>query len=122
MSMITTSRERKNITQAVRAQGRQADQTLRPRRSAASTSASPLRAATSLKYTDPHTHQRGTIRLGVYHREMFNVDHARTKAMAMKARIGNGEDIAQAPRQTKQLQAKLSASPSIRSSTSASSG
>jgi hypothetical protein len=72
-------------------------------------SLSPTSPATfSLRYTDPNTHQRQTIWLGVYHADTFSVDHARVEAMHLKARIGRGEDVAQAQRQSKTLQAKLS--------------
>ena len=61
-----------------------------------------------LRYTDPNMHERRMVRLGVYHAELFNVVHARTEAMHLKARIGRGEDVAQAKRQAKAQQAKLS--------------
>lgn len=51
-----------------------------------------------LKYTNRNTHERGSVMIGL----------ARIEAMALKARIGRGEDVAQTARQAKQLQAKLS--------------
>jgi integrase len=72
-------------------------------------SISPTSPATFfLRYTDPNMHERRMVRLGVYHAELFNVVHARTEAMHLKARIGRGEDVAQAKRQAKAQQAKLS--------------
>jgi integrase len=61
-----------------------------------------------LRYTDRNTHQRGAIKVGVYHRELFDVERARTEALSLKWRVGMGEDVAQAQRQAKQQQAKLS--------------
>ena len=61
-----------------------------------------------LKYTDRNTHEQRTVRVGGYHPELFDVDHARTEAMALKWRVGRGEDVAQTARQAKQVQAKLS--------------
>jgi integrase len=72
-------------------------------------SLSPTSPATFfLRYTDSNMHTRRMVKLGVYHAELFNVDHARIEAMALKFRIGRGEDVAQTKRQTKTLQAKLS--------------
>jgi integrase len=61
-----------------------------------------------LKYTDRNTHEQRTVRVGSYHPELFDVDHARTAALALKWRIGMGEDVAQSQRQAKAQQAKLS--------------
>ena len=72
-------------------------------------SVSPTSPATFfLRYTDPNLHERRMVTLGLYHADKFNVDHARLAAMALKFRIGHGEDVAQTNRQTKALQAKLS--------------
>jgi integrase len=71
-------------------------------------SVTPKGAVFNLKYTDAATRKRSSIKIGVYHREMFNVEHARIEAMALKFRIGRGEDIAQTARQAKARQAKLS--------------
>lgn len=59
-----------------------------------------------LKFTHPATGKRCSVYIGTYHRELFNVDRARIAAMALRARIGNGEDVLQAHRQAKALQAK----------------
>ncbi|WOH60924.1 integrase family protein [Bradyrhizobium sp. BWC-3-1] len=54
-------------------------------------------------------HGKGsTIKVGIYHPELFTIEMARIEAMKLKWRIGNGEDVLQAARQAKQLQAKLS--------------
>ena len=93
----------------VEGQGEQANQTLRRQVRGLYVSVLPSGVATfCLKFTDPNTHKRSSIKVGVYHRETFNVDRARIKAMALRARIGNGEDVAQAHRQAKARQAKLS--------------
>jgi integrase len=65
-------------------------------------------AAFFLKYTDRNTHEQRTVRVGGYHPELFDVDHARTAVAALRWRIGNGEDVAQSQRQAKAQQAKLS--------------
>jgi hypothetical protein len=57
---------------------------------------------------DRATHEQRTVRVGGYHSELFDVDHARTAALALKWRIGMGEDVAQSQRQAKAQQAKLS--------------
>ena len=72
-------------------------------------SASPTAPASFwLKFTDRNTHKRNSISVGLYHPELFDVERARIAAMALKWRIGNGEDVAQSRRQAKALQAKLS--------------
>jgi integrase len=60
----------------------------------------------SLKYSCPITKKRGTHRLGIYQEPERDVGYWRVEAMHLKARIGRGEDIAQAARQARQLQAK----------------
>ncbi|MBR1227027.1 integrase family protein [Bradyrhizobium sp. AUGA SZCCT0176] len=69
----------------------------------------PSGAATfNLKYTCAILGKRASIKVGIFHRELFGVDKARIMAMALRARIGNGEDIAAAQRQAKARRAKLS--------------
>ena len=65
-------------------------------------------AAFFLKYTDRNTHEQRTVRVGGYHPELFDVDHARTAALALKWRVSMGEDVAQTARLDKAQQAKLS--------------
>lgn len=65
-------------------------------------------ATFNLKYTHPHTHRGSTIKVGVYHPELFTIEMARIEAMKLKLRIDRGEDVAQAHRQAKAQQAKLS--------------
>lgn len=110
MSIITSvKRERKNIT------ARMCEaKTAKPIRhhdrnvSGLYVSVNPTAPATFfLKYTEPATHKRSSMKIGVYHPEKFNVQNARIAAMALKWRIGNGEDVAQTARQAKRLQAKL---------------
>lgn len=66
----------------------------------------------SLKYTCPITKQRRFHRLGVYQAggdgiEIRDVAYWRRQAIKAKARIGGGEDIAQAARRERDQQAKL---------------
>jgi integrase len=61
-----------------------------------------------LKYTDRNTHKRCSVRVGSYHAELFDVDHARTAVAALRWRIGNGADVAGERRQAMAQQAKLS--------------
>jgi integrase len=111
MSIITTTkRERKNIT-ARMCEAKVAKQTKHYDRSVSGfyVSLNPTAPATFfLKYTDPATHKRSSVKIGVYHPETFGVDKARTEAHALKWRIARGEDVAQARRQAKARQAKLS--------------
>jgi hypothetical protein len=111
MSSITTTRPAsKNITEA-KCQARVTKRVKHydARCPGLYLSASPTAPASFwLKYTDRNTQKRSSVAVGVYHPELFNVDHARTAAMALKWRIGNGEDVAQSQRLTKQVQAKLS--------------
>jgi integrase len=60
------------------------------------------------RYSCPILKKRKPYRLGLYHPELFNVDHARTDVMALKVRMDRGEDIMQARRQAIAQQAKLS--------------
>ncbi len=62
----------------------------------------------SLKYTNPVTKKRDTHWLGIYQEGERNVQFWRKAAAALKVRIDNGEDIAQAARQARALQVKLS--------------
>jgi integrase len=111
MSIITsTKRQRKNIT-AKMCEAKVAKQTkyYDAQVRGLYVSVTPKGVATfNLKFTDPATHKGSSIKVGVYHREIFGVDKARIKAMALKARIGNGEDVAQTARQAKTRQAQLS--------------
>jgi hypothetical protein len=111
MSIIpTTKRERKNITQRM-CEARAAKQTKHYDRQVSGlyVSVVPNGVATfSLKYTDPNTHKRNSIKVGIYHPELFTIEMARTAAHALRFRIGNGEDVAQTARQAKARQAKLS--------------
>jgi integrase len=111
MSIIpTTKRERKNITQRM-CEARAAKQTKHYDRQVSGlyVSVVPNGVATfSLKYTDPNTHKRSSIKVGIYHPELFTIEMARTAAHALRFRIGNGEDVAQTARQAKARQAKLS--------------
>jgi integrase len=110
MSIITAARgERKNITNAmcsakVRKQTKHYDRSV----GGLYVSVSSKRAVFNLKYTDPTTRKRSTIKIGVYDAELFDVDAARTEAMLLKRRIRRGEDVAQSARQARELQAKLS--------------
>jgi integrase len=111
MSIITTAKAKsKNLTRALC----EAKVTKRVKHYDAKCpglylSASPTAPASFwLKYTDRNTHKRSSVAVGVYHPELFTADNARTAAMALRWRIGNGEDVAQSQRQAKALQAKLS--------------
>src|ERR1700748_778844 len=64
----------------------------------------------SLKYTCPIRKKRATHRLGTYHAggdgiEARDVAYWRRQAMALKVRIGNGEDIAATTRRAHDQQA-----------------
>jgi integrase len=108
MSIIPAARrERKNLTKAL-CEARVTRQTKTYDRSVGGlyVSVSPKGAVFNLKYTCPVTHERRSISIGTYHAELFNVGHARTEAMLLKAKIGRGEDVAQTARQAKARQAK----------------
>jgi len=106
----TTERQRKNITarmieKPVTRQTKYYDAQIR----GLYVSVLPSGAATfNLKYTCPILSRRSSIKVGVYHPEKFNVQNARIAAMALKWRVGSGEDIAAVARQAKARRAKLS--------------
>jgi integrase len=111
MSNITAAkRERKNITTKM-CEAKVAKQTktydLKERGFYVSVSPSGV-ATFNLKYTDRNTHRRGSIKVGVYHRETFDVERARNEARHLKWRIANGEDVAQTARQARRLHTTLS--------------
>ncbi|MEY9182371.1 tyrosine-type recombinase/integrase [Bradyrhizobium sp. USDA 313] len=108
-NITSTKRERKNLTKAL-CEARVTRQTKYYDKQVAGlyVSVTPKGAVFNLKYTDPATRKRGSLKIGVYHPETFNVDHARREAYLLKARIGRGEDIAQSARQVRELHAKLS--------------
>jgi integrase len=108
MSIISNAkRERKNITARLcEARVTRQTKTYDAKVGGFYVSVNPTAPATFfLKYTDPVTHRRGSLKIGTYHRETFKVGHARTEAMLLKAKIGRGED-AQTARQARKLQAK----------------
>lgn len=110
MSIIpSTKRERKNIT-AKMCEAKVAKQVKHydAKVSGLYVSVTPKGAVFNLKFTNPATQTRSSVRIGVYHRELFTIDHARIEAMATKYRIGRGEDIAQTARQAKARRSKLS--------------
>lgn len=109
MSIIDpTKRERKNLTKAVcEARVTRQTKTHDAKVGGLYVSVSPKSGAVfNLKYTNPATRERSSVGIGVYHRELFTIEQARIKAMALKARIGNGEDIAATARRTRDQQAK----------------
>jgi hypothetical protein len=59
------------------------------------------------KFTDRTTGKQRSKWLGVYNRETFTVENARTAVYALKTRIGNGENVAVTLRQQKAQTAKL---------------
>jgi integrase len=108
-SIAPTKPERKNLTEAlcqaaVTKRIRHYDQ----RCPGLFVSCTPKGATFFLRYSCRITRKRCIIQVGVYHPQQFNVKHARIEAMALKVRIGNGEDVAQTARQAHRLQAKLS--------------
>ncbi|MET4016067.1 integrase family protein [Bradyrhizobium sp. S3.2.12] len=111
MSNITPAkRERKNLTarlieKPVAKQTKYYDAEIR----GLYVSVSPKGVATfNLKFTCKNTHKRCSVQIGVYDREKFTVDRARTLASALRYRIGSGEDIAASARHAKARRAKLS--------------
>jgi integrase len=108
-SITTTERKRKNITERM-CQSRVTRQIKYYDREVGGlyVSVSPSGATFNLRYTNPATRRRGSIRIGLYDAEKFNVDHARVEAMAVKFRVGRGEDVAQTDRRSKLLAAKQS--------------
>jgi integrase len=109
MSIIpATKSERKNITNRL-CEVRVAKQTKHydAKVSGLYVSVTPKGAVFNLKFTNPATQKRSSVRIGVYDRELCTIEHARIEAMALKYRIGRGEDIAQSARQAKARQAKL---------------
>jgi integrase len=110
MTIIPAARsERKNITNRL-CEARVTSQTKHydAKVSGLYVSVTPKGAVFNLKFTNPATQKRSSVRIGVYHRELFTIEHARIEAMALKYRIGRGEDIAQTARQAKTRQVKLS--------------
>ncbi len=63
-------------------------------------------ATFNFKFTDPATGKQRSKLLGIYNRETFTVEHARTEVYALRMRIGNGENIAESLRQQKTLKAR----------------
>lgn len=45
-----------------------------------------------LRYVDPATHKRWSLKVGTFHPKLFTTSVARTKATELKWRIANGED------------------------------
>jgi integrase len=110
MSIITPSKPASNITKA-KCEAKVAKRTkfYDSKVGGLYASLSPTAPASFwLKFTNRASHSRSTIKVGVYHPELFTVDHARTAALALKWRIASGEDVAQSRRLAKALQAKLS--------------
>ncbi|WP_454616511.1 tyrosine-type recombinase/integrase [Bradyrhizobium cenepequi] len=58
------------------------------------------------KFTDRSTGKQRSTSLGVYNRETFTVEQARTAVYALKTRMGNGENVAESLRQRKAQTAK----------------
>ena len=72
-------------------------------------SVTPNGAATfNFRYTDRNTKKQRTVWLGVYEATEFPVEAARTEAYLLKARVGRGENVAQAARLEKRTVAKQS--------------
>jgi integrase len=65
-------------------------------------------ATFNLKYTNRTTGRREHVEVGVYHRELLNVDTARAAAYHLKGRVGTGEDVAGEKRRDRE-QAKAAA-------------
>jgi hypothetical protein len=72
-------------------------------------SVTPNGAATfNFRYTDRNTKKQRTVWLGVYEATDFPVEAARSEAYLLKARVGRGENVAQAARLEKKTVVKQS--------------